>query len=61
VNAVLKVPQQPQRPVRTGDVVAWIVIDPGTGELVMRCKARSDARDMAHAVGARYAKVVVSK
>jgi hypothetical protein len=43
-----------------GDVVGWIVIDPETGEPVLWCKSRSEARRIAAESGARYARVVVA-
>jgi hypothetical protein len=43
-----------------GDVIAWIVIDPDTGELILRCASRSEARRIAAESGARYARVVVA-
>jgi hypothetical protein len=50
----------PKKP-RTGDIIAWIVIDPDTREQVFRCETRAEARDMAHASGARFCKLEVSK
>jgi hypothetical protein len=35
-----------QKPVRTGDILAWIVIDPHSGEQIMRCFSRAEAREM---------------
>ena len=51
----------PKPTLRTGDIVSWIVIDPTTGEQVMRCFSRAEAREMAHAVGARFCKLEVSR
>lgn len=45
---------------KRGDVLAWVVIDPTSGELVMRCASRSEARRIAAESGARYGRVVVS-
>lgn len=58
--AIAYLPKPPPR-FRTGDVIAWIVVDPDTGEFVLRCDSRAKARDEAHASGARFAKVEISK
>ena len=44
---------------KRGYVICWVVIDPHTGELVLRCPSRSEARRIAIEAGARYAKVVL--
>lgn len=46
---------------KPGDVIAWIIIDPDTGEQVMRCKSRDEARMFARDTGGRIAKLVVAK
>jgi hypothetical protein len=45
---------------KRGDVAGWIVIDPQTGEPVIWCKSRSEARKIADEAGARVARAVVS-
>ena len=45
---------------KRGDVVGWIVFDPETGEPVLWCKSRSEARRIAVESGARYARAVVA-
>jgi hypothetical protein len=45
---------------KTGDVLYWIIVDAQTGEPVMRCESRSEARKYA-GTGARICKVVVAK
>lgn len=32
---------------KTGDIVCWLIVDPETGELVMRCTSRDEARELA--------------
>lgn len=45
---------------KRGDTIGWIVIDPETGEPVMWCNSRSEARRVAEESGARYARAVVA-
>ena len=45
---------------KRGQVIGWIVIDPETGEPVLWCKSRSEARRIAKESGARYARAVVA-
>lgn len=42
-----------------GDVIAWILIDPGTREWVMRCRTRSEGRQLVRECGGVLVKVVV--
>jgi hypothetical protein len=49
------------KPLRTGQVIGWVVVDPDTGEQVMRCFSRAEARDIARSANARIARVVVAK
>jgi hypothetical protein len=59
-SAIAYLPKPPPQ-LRTGNIVGWVVICPQTGEWVMRCESRFEARDIAHASGARFAKVEISK
>lgn len=43
-----------------GRVIAWLVYDSATGELILQCAKRSEAREMAEECGGRVAKVVSS-
>lgn len=61
MNAVLSYIPKPPPQIRTGDVLGWVVVCRQTGEWIMRCESRSEAREMAHASGARIAKVEVTK
>jgi hypothetical protein len=45
---------------KRGDVAGWIVIDPKTGEPVIWCKSRSEARKIADEARARVARVVLT-
>jgi hypothetical protein len=45
---------------KRGQTIGWIVIDPTTGEPVLWCKSRSEARRIAAESGARYARAVVA-
>ena len=45
---------------KRGEVIGWIVVDPVTGEPVMWCKSRSEARRIAEESGARYCRAVVA-
>jgi hypothetical protein len=45
---------------KRGQIVGWVVIDPQTGEPVIWCKSRSEARKIADEAGARVARAVVS-
>lgn len=45
---------------KRGDTIGWVVIDPETGEPVLWCKSRSEARRIAEESGARYARVSVA-
>ena len=45
---------------KRGDTIGWVVIDPATGEPVLWCKSRSEARRIAEESGARYARVSVA-
>lgn len=45
---------------KRGEVIGWIVVDPVTGEPVMWCKSRSEARRVAEESGARYARAVLA-
>jgi hypothetical protein len=46
---------------KTGETIAWVVIDPDTLEIMCVCASRSSARDIAGHSGCRIARVVVSK
>jgi hypothetical protein len=45
---------------KRGDTIGWIVIDPETGDPVIWCKSRSEARRIAVEAGARVARVTVT-
>ena len=45
---------------KRGETIGWIVFDPETGEPVLWCKSRSEARRIAEESGARYARAVVA-
>jgi hypothetical protein len=36
---------------KTGDVICWLIVDPDTGELIMRCNSRDHARELARGCG----------
>jgi hypothetical protein len=61
MNAIVTTFPKPPPQMRTGDVIGWVVVCPQTGEWIMRCDSRSEAREMAHASGARIAKLEVAK
>lgn len=46
---------------KTGDILYWIIVDATTGEPVMVCYSRQQARDMAKGCHARICKVEVAK
>lgn len=45
--------------VKTGTVLAWIVVDGRTGEPVMRCATRAEARKSVKGTGGRVCKLEV--
>ena len=45
---------------KRGQTIGWILLDPETGEPVLWCKSRSEARRIAEESGARYARAVVA-
>jgi hypothetical protein len=47
-------------PKEDGRVIAWMVVDPETAELVLICKTRSEAREIAEECCGRVAKCVSS-
>jgi hypothetical protein len=46
---------------RTGDILHWIVVDARTGEPIIRCASRAEARAIARDCDGRVAKVVLTK
>lgn len=51
-------PERSKKPCR-GDVVGYLVVDAETGEWVLRCLSRSEARSIGKASNGRVARVVV--
>lgn len=46
---------------KTGDILHWIVVDARTGEPIIRCAGRAEARQIARECEGRVAKVVLTK
>lgn len=44
---------------KKGDVIGWVVVDAETGEPVIWCKSRSEARRIASESGGRVAVVTI--
>lgn len=39
------------------DILCWVIYDPETGEIIMQCPTRNDARDLAAGTNGRIAVV----
>jgi len=46
---------------KTNDILWWVVVDGKTGEPVMQCASRMEARRIASTSDGRIAKVVLTK
>lgn len=44
---------------KTGSVVGWVIIDGQTGEQIMRCASRAEARELVKGTGGRICMIVV--